>query len=94
MPQIMIDQQFVLRRPGIFGLGVADGVYMWKAKGIDSGLFSRTLMSSARQNVKTGMNDVVKCKWLPSNLPTSPASRCKPHLNLSNDKSRSLCPPM
>lgn len=51
-----------LDRPGVFGLGVADGVYMWKTKGIDSGLFSRTLMSSARESVKTGMNDVVKCK--------------------------------
>ena len=55
----------IVCRPGIFGLGVADGVYMWKTKGIDSGLFSRTLMSSARENVKTGMNDVVKCESPP-----------------------------
>ena len=38
---------------------------MWKTKGIDSGLFSRTLMSSARESVKTGMNDIVKCESLP-----------------------------
>lgn len=26
---------------GIYALGVADGVYMWREKGIDAGLFSR-----------------------------------------------------
>ena len=47
-------------RPGIFGLGVADGVYMWKTKGIDSGVFSRTLMGSALKGLADGMDDVVK----------------------------------
>ena len=49
-------------RPGIFGLGVADGVYMWKTKGIDSGLFSRTLMATAREGVASGTDDVVRCE--------------------------------
>ena len=47
-------------RRGIYGLGVADGVYMWKTKGIDSGVFSRTLMSKARSEVERGIVDVLK----------------------------------
>ena len=62
-----------LYRPGVFGLGVADGVYMWKTKGIDSGLFSRTLMSSARESVKTGMSDVVKRELLPPEKEVNPS---------------------
>ena len=40
------------------GMGVADGVYMWKMSGVDSGPFSRELMTSARAAVQTGVNDV------------------------------------
>lgn len=42
------------------GLGVADGVYMWKQQGIDSGLFSRSLMRYAKQAIKGGAKDPVK----------------------------------
>ncbi|BDA46553.1 Protein phosphatase PTC7 homolog fig at C-terminar half [Coccomyxa sp. Obi] len=45
---------------GTFALGVADGVYMWKQQGIDSGLFSRSLMAYARQAVLEGERDPVK----------------------------------
>ena len=48
------------RRDGTFALGVADGVYMWKQQGIDSGLFSRSLMTYARQAVIEGERDPVK----------------------------------
>ena len=41
------------------GLGVADGVYMWKTKGIDAGLFSRTLMSAAHSEVEGGNGDAL-----------------------------------
>jgi protein phosphatase PTC7 len=34
---------------GIVALGVADGVYMWKTKGIDAGEYSRGLMSASRE---------------------------------------------
>lgn len=47
-------------RNGIYGLGVADGVYMWKTQGIDSGVFSRTLMEAARATVEAGEVDVLK----------------------------------
>lgn len=47
-------------RNGIFGMGVADGVYMWKEVGIDSGTFSRTLMETARHMVQAGCEDVYK----------------------------------
>lgn len=33
---------------GVLGLGVADGIYMWKTQGIDSGAFSRQLMAEAQ----------------------------------------------
>lgn len=49
-------------RDGTFALGVADGVYMWKQQGIDSGLFSRSLMTYARQAVLEGERDPVKGK--------------------------------
>ena len=41
------------------GLGVADGVYMWKTQGIDAGLFSRTLMTAARSEVEGGNGDAL-----------------------------------
>ncbi|KAK9837982.1 hypothetical protein WJX74_008994 [Apatococcus lobatus] len=53
------DAYFYDSRPGISGLGVADGVYMWKEQGIDSGRFSKSLMSSALQAVRQGAHDVL-----------------------------------
>ena len=41
------------------GLGVADGVYMWKTQGIDAGLYSRTLMTAARSAVEGGNGDAL-----------------------------------
>ena len=41
-------------------MGVADGVYMWKQQGIDSGLFSRSLMRYAKQALKDGVTNPVK----------------------------------
>ena len=41
------------------GLGVADGVYMWKTQGIDAGLYSRTLMTAARSEVEGGSSDAL-----------------------------------
>jgi hypothetical protein len=49
-------------RNGLFGMGVADGVYMWREQGIDSGLMSRALMESCRQQVQDGQDDVVASK--------------------------------
>ena len=47
------------RSNGLFGLGVADGVYMWAKLGIDSGVFSRALMDTARRTVEAGTADVL-----------------------------------
>lgn len=44
----------------VFGMGVSDGVYMWKELGIDSGRFSRTLMETAQHMVAAGIEDVVR----------------------------------
>ncbi|KAK9827711.1 hypothetical protein WJX81_003442 [Elliptochloris bilobata] len=46
-------------RNGMVGLGVADGVYMWKTQGIDAGLYSRSLMSTARSEVEGGNGDAL-----------------------------------
>ena len=43
-------------------MGVADGVYMWKELGIDSGTMSRTLMETAMHLVQAGVEDVVQGK--------------------------------
>jgi len=45
------DAYFYASNPdtGIVALGVADGVYMWKTKGIDAGEYSRRLMSACRE---------------------------------------------
>ncbi|MEW5318281.1 MAG: hypothetical protein WDW38_009514 [Sanguina aurantia] len=45
---------------GVYGMGVADGVYMWKELGIDSGAMSRDLMTTAQQMVAGGHEDVFK----------------------------------
>ena len=39
---------------------MADGVYMWKQQGIDSGEFSRSLMRYAKQAIKEGTTNPVK----------------------------------
>jgi hypothetical protein len=44
----------------VFGMGVADGVYMWKKHGVDSGVFSRTLMDTAHHLVEAGYSDVLR----------------------------------
>ena len=48
-----------LCRNAVLGLGVADGVYMWRSRGIDSGVFSRSLMLSAKNAVLYGQVDVL-----------------------------------
>ncbi|PNH10786.1 putative protein phosphatase 2C 55 [Tetrabaena socialis] len=47
-------------RNDIFAMGVADGVFMWREQGIDSGDFSRTLMRRAAASVAGGAVDVVR----------------------------------
>lgn len=44
----------------MYGLGVADGIYMWRERGIDSGIFSRTLVETARHLVAAGYSDVLR----------------------------------
>lgn len=51
---------YATNRNGITAMGVADGVYMWKEKGIDAGLFSRRLMEFARHAVDLGTTDVLR----------------------------------
>jgi len=46
-------------RNGMLGLGVSDGVYMWRSRGIDAGVFSRSLMLSAKNAVEYGQSDVL-----------------------------------
>eukprot|EP00887_Chlorella_sp_A99_P001051 scaffold14.g1051.t1 len=43
---------------GIYALGVADGVYMWREQGIDAGAFSRRMMEFCRQSIEMGQTDV------------------------------------
>lgn len=45
-------------RNGMLGLGVSDGVYMWRDQGIDAGVFSRSLMLSAKNAIEYGQTDV------------------------------------
>jgi hypothetical protein len=44
-------------------MGVADGVYMWKELGIDSGTMARTLMETCQHMVAAGCEDVYKSEW-------------------------------
>ena len=39
---------------------MADGVYMWKQQGIDSGEFSRSLLRYAKKAIEDGETDPVK----------------------------------
>lgn len=48
----------------VFGMGVADGVYMWKELGIDSGTMARTLMETCQHMVAAGSEDVYKSECL------------------------------
>jgi protein phosphatase PTC7 len=41
-------------------MGVADGVYMWKEMGIDSGTMSRFHMETAMHMVQAGCEDIVQ----------------------------------
>ena len=45
---------------GMFGMGIADGVYSWREQGIDSGAFSRTLMETSQHMLDAGYSDVLK----------------------------------
>ncbi|GLC59487.1 hypothetical protein PLESTB_001492600 [Pleodorina starrii] len=47
------------RNNAVFGMGVADGIFMWRTAGIDSGDFSRALMRLSRDSVVGGNVDVV-----------------------------------
>eukprot|EP00210_Caulerpa_lentillifera_P006953 g6648.t1 len=49
---------YAFGKNGVFGMGVADGVYAWREKGIDSGRFAFFLMDQAYINVKMGYDDV------------------------------------
>lgn len=50
----------ISHRNSIFGMGIADGVYAMREQGIDSGIFSSTLMQKALEMVKRGYDDVVQ----------------------------------
>lgn len=52
------DAYFVARLPcGGAGLGVSDGVWMWRLHGIDAGAFSRALMRHAAASLTAGETD-------------------------------------
>jgi protein phosphatase PTC7 len=74
-------------------MGVADGVYMWKELGIDSGTMSRTLMETAMHLVQAGVEDVVQGRALvsmtvgcstggiqPSHATVNKGRRCNMHV--------------
>jgi hypothetical protein len=70
----------------VFGMGVADGVYMWKEQGIDSGAMSRELMETAQHMVQAGCEDVLKGggprRDLGGGLGPAAAVCCWPHTTL------------
>lgn len=45
---------------GLFGMGVADGVFMWQTQGIDSGVMAQMLMRKAMDMIQRGVEDVYK----------------------------------
>ncbi len=56
MPGAPQDAYFYCQgKNDLYAMGVADGVYMWRESGIDSGKFSRTLMRLSEQNVRSGI---------------------------------------
>ena len=49
------DAYFIIKGPdGKVGMGVADGVYLWRWEGIDAGMYSRKLMSLAAEALRSG----------------------------------------
>lgn len=66
----------------MLGLGVSDGVYMWRNRGIDAGVFSRSLMLSAKNAVEYGQSDVLNGAVLSAMLPL--AKRSENHENIEN----------
>ena len=53
------DAYFIARAPthNTIGMGIADGVYLWRWQGIDAGEYSRMLMSSAAEALRSGQID-------------------------------------
>jgi len=50
------DAYFSVRGPdNVIGMGIADGVYLWRWQGIDAGEYSRALMSSAADALSSGI---------------------------------------
>ncbi len=47
-------------REGTVALGVADGVYAWRERGIDAGLFSRALCAAAAAAASRGVNSPLR----------------------------------
>lgn len=39
-------------------MGVADGVHSWREKGIDSGIYTKTLMNTVYDLIHSGHDDV------------------------------------
>eukprot|EP00879_Flechtneria_rotunda_P023423 GHRR01024775.1.p1 GENE.GHRR01024775.1~~GHRR01024775.1.p1 ORF type:complete len:254 (+),score=63.16 GHRR01024775.1:1144-1905(+) len=54
------DAYFYTCGKNVFGMGVADGVYMWKEQGIDSGAMARIVMETCQHMVAAGCEDVYK----------------------------------
>mmetsp|Transcript_29152 Transcript_29152/g.56011 ORF Transcript_29152/g.56011 Transcript_29152/m.56011 type:complete len:519 (+) Transcript_29152:156-1712(+) len=48
------DAYFNIQQNGVYVMGVADGVYMWRTMGIDAGEFSRALMAESLNAVRGG----------------------------------------
>jgi len=53
------DAYFIARAPShnTIGMGIADGVYLWRWQGIDAGEYSRMLMRSAAEALGSGQID-------------------------------------
>jgi len=51
------DAYFWLETDDSLGLGVSDGVYSWRQRGIDSGVLARSLMAEGRRAVERGLDD-------------------------------------
>jgi len=57
------DAYFICAEPNtnnVIGLGVSDGVYMWRLQGIDAGEFSKQLMETAAAEVNAGAKSARK----------------------------------
>ena len=71
------DAYFTARAPdGSFGMGIADGVYLWRMQGIDSGEYSRLLMNAAADALRAGE----------INRPTALIARAHERVNEANMK--------